>query len=55
MLTIINIIFIFISAWYFNGVPGLEWMFPACFVIASVYGVGLGYYDRFKARRHKSV
>ena len=55
MLIIINIIFIFISAWYFNGVPGLEWIFPACFGAVSVYEVGLSYYDRFKARRHRSA
>lgn len=51
MLVLLNLIIFIWTLWFWNGVPGLEWMFPALAGFGVVYSIWLGYYSRFRARR----
>ena len=51
MLVLLNIIIFGWSLWFWNGVPGVEWMFPALAGFGVVYSIWLWYYNRFEARR----
>lgn len=53
MLTLISFIVFVWSIWFWDGVPGLEWIFPVFSGIVVVYSIGLDYYERFEARRKR--
>lgn len=53
MLTLVSFIVFVWSIWFWDGVPGLEWIFPALTGFGVVYSIWLDYYERFEARRKR--
>ena len=51
MLVLLNLTIFVWTLWFWSGVPGLEWMFPALAGFGVVYSVWLRCYNRFEGRR----